>query len=138
MRKKPSSRFYSRKKCRKRKLCLEKLYFLYLFCVLCFFVPTRKWSTSGKFLRKNGGDDETRTRDLCRDSQRPEVTSCNFTVPIATFGAPRNPPEFLLHPNCTQIAQNAFRRFPFDLYQNAVSNSISRYLFPEPKRCYPK
>jgi hypothetical protein len=35
--------------------------------------------------------------------QRPEVTSCNFTAPIATFGAPRNPQEFLLHPNCTQI-----------------------------------
>src|SRR6266404_3110093 len=32
-----------------------------------YFVPTRKWSTSGKFLRMNGGDDETRTRDLCRD-----------------------------------------------------------------------
>jgi hypothetical protein len=33
--------------------------------ILCLFVPTRKWSTFGKFL--NGGDDETRTRDLCRD-----------------------------------------------------------------------
>ena len=32
-----------------------------------YFVPTRKWSTFGKFFRKNGGDDETRTRDLCRD-----------------------------------------------------------------------
>ena len=31
------------------------------------FVPTRKWSTFGKFLKRNGGDDETRTRDLCRD-----------------------------------------------------------------------
>src|SRR5882724_444209 len=51
----------------------------------------------------NGGDDETRTRDLCRDSQRPEVTGCNFTAPIATLGALRNPREVLLHPNCTQI-----------------------------------
>src|SRR5882762_9026401 len=31
------------------------------------FVPARKWSTFCKFFRKNGGDDETRTRDLCRD-----------------------------------------------------------------------
>src|ERR1700739_555084 len=38
-------------------------------------------------------------------AQRPEVTGCNFTAPIATFGAPRNPPEFLLHPNCTRISQ---------------------------------
>jgi hypothetical protein len=47
-------------------ICLDKLYFLFL--ILCLFVPTRKWSTFGKFFRKNGGDDETRTRDLCRDS----------------------------------------------------------------------
>ena len=40
--------------------------------------------------------------------QRPEVTSCNFTAPIATLGALRNPRELLLHPNCTQIAQVAF------------------------------
>src|SRR5258707_2715679 len=36
-------------------------------------------------------------------AQRPEVTSCNFTAPIATLGALRNPQEVLLHPNCTQI-----------------------------------
>ena len=35
--------------------------------------------------------------------QRCKVTSCNFTAPIATFGALRNPEEFLLHPNSTQI-----------------------------------
>jgi hypothetical protein len=35
--------------------------------------------------------------------QRPEVTSCNFTTPIATFGARGNSQEFLLHPNRTQI-----------------------------------
>ena len=51
----------------------------------------------------NGGDDETRTRDLCRDRQRCKVTSCNFTAPIATSGALSNPQEVLLHPNCTQI-----------------------------------
>ena len=45
----------------------------------------------------NGWDDETRTRDLCRDS---------FTAPIATFGASSNPREFLLHPNRTQILLN--------------------------------
>ena len=31
------------------------------------------------------------------------VTSCNFTAPIATLGALRNPQEVLLHPYCTQI-----------------------------------
>jgi len=35
--------------------------------------------------------------------QRPEVTGCNFTAPIAILGALRNPREVLLHPNCTQI-----------------------------------
>jgi hypothetical protein len=35
--------------------------------------------------------------------QRPEVTGCNFTAPIATLGALRNPRELLLHPNCTQV-----------------------------------
>jgi hypothetical protein len=35
--------------------------------------------------------------------QRPEVTGCNSMAPIATLGAPRNPREVLLHPNCTQI-----------------------------------
>jgi hypothetical protein len=38
-------------------------------------VPTRKWSIFDKFLRKNGGDDETRTRDLCRD--RRFISTCN-------------------------------------------------------------
>jgi len=33
------------------------------------------------------------------------VTSCNFTAPIATLGALRNPRELLLHPNCTQIRE---------------------------------
>jgi hypothetical protein len=36
-------------------------------------------------------------------TERSEVTSCNFTAPIATFGASRHPREFLLHPNRTQI-----------------------------------
>jgi len=35
--------------------------------------------------------------------QQPEVTSCNFTAPIATSGALRNPREVLLNPYCTQI-----------------------------------
>jgi hypothetical protein len=50
--------------------------------------------------------------------QRPEVTSCNFTAPIATFGAQRNPREVLMHPNCTQITEVGFRIFPFDSCQN--------------------
>jgi hypothetical protein len=57
---------FFREKRRKRKFCLDRVYFLYL--IVCLFLPTRKWSSSGKFLGKNGGDDETRTRDLCRDS----------------------------------------------------------------------
>jgi hypothetical protein len=40
--------------------------------------------------------------------QRPEVTSCNFTAPIAAHGALRNPREVLLHPNCTQILLKFF------------------------------
>ncbi len=36
--------------------------------------------------------------------QQPEVTSCNFTAPIATLGALGNLRELLLHPNCTQIS----------------------------------
>jgi len=40
--------------------------------------------------------------------QRPEVTSCNFTAPIATLGALRNPLELLFHPNCTQILHKFF------------------------------
>src|SRR5215469_18499515 len=52
----------------------------------------------------NGGDDGTRTRGLCRDSSIFTVTSCNFTAPIATSGALRNPREVLLHPYCTLIA----------------------------------
>ena len=39
-----------------------------------YFVPARKWSTFGKFFRKNGGDDETRTRDLCRDIKPHKTT----------------------------------------------------------------
>src|SRR6266403_4831433 len=49
--------------------------------------------------------------------QRPEVTSCNFTAPIATLGTLRNPRELLLHPNCTQISPRSelgARRFPPD------------------------
>ena len=41
--------------------------------------------------------------------QRPEVTGCNFTAPIATLGALRNPREVLLHPNCTQIRRFSVR-----------------------------
>ncbi len=47
-----------------------------------YFVPTRKCSTFGKFLRKNGGDDETRTRDLCRDS----IAWLVFTTTYNTAG----------------------------------------------------
>ena len=40
--------------------------------------------------------------------QRPGVTSCNFTAPIAAPGALRNPRELLLQPNCTQILVKFF------------------------------
>src|ERR1700746_830172 len=43
--------------------------------------------------------------------QRPEVTSCNFTAPIATFGALSNCSEVLSHPNCTQITEVGSREF---------------------------
>jgi integrase len=35
---------------------------------LYLFVPARKFFHRRKCLIRNGGDDETRTRDLCRDS----------------------------------------------------------------------
>ena len=76
----------------------------------------------------NGGDDETRTRDLCRDSQRPEVTSCNFTAPIATLGALRNPLEVLLHPNSTQIADLGFAERACFMAQH--SGNATRALIP--------
>src|SRR6267143_2506177 len=78
---------------------------------------------------KNGGDDETRTRDLCRDRQRPEVTSCNFTAPIATLGALGSPRELLLHPNCTQIADLGFRELACFMAQH--SGNATRALIPE-------
>ena len=65
MRKRQWSRCCSQKKRRKRKLCLDGLYFLYLFCA--FLCPRENWSAFGKCFRKNGGDDGTRTRGLCRD-----------------------------------------------------------------------
>jgi hypothetical protein len=58
-----------------------------------------------------GGDLETVPRGLLTATlavRRPEVTSCNFTAPIATLGALRNPLEVLLHPNCTQILLKFF------------------------------
>jgi hypothetical protein len=54
--------------------------------ILCLFVPTRKWSAFGKFFRKNGGDDETRTRDLCRDSG-PVI---GFTTTYKTAGTAKS------------------------------------------------
>jgi hypothetical protein len=53
----------------------------------------------------------------------------DFTAPIATFGAPRNPREFLLHPDCTQFVQFCFRKFPFDFPQASASNSIPNICF---------
>ena len=43
--------------------------------ILCLFVPTGKWRNSDKPLKRNGGDDETRTRDLCRDSYKTAGTA---------------------------------------------------------------
>jgi hypothetical protein len=58
--------------------------------------------------------------------QQPEVTSCNFTAPIATLGALRNPRELLLHPNCTQIARpvNASAFFGTNLEAYIVDGSV--------------
>src|SRR5258708_32663020 len=61
--------------------------------------------------------------------QRPEVTSCNFTAPIATLGALRNPRELLLHPNCTQIADLGFRELACFMAQH--SGNAPRALIPE-------
>ena len=43
---------------RRHDLCLDGLYFLYLFCA--FLCPRENWSAFGKRFRKNGGDDGTR------------------------------------------------------------------------------
>src|SRR6266852_5127450 len=72
-------------------------------------IPPAFSRNTGNSFGLNGGHDETRTRDLCRNS--PEVAGCNFTAPIATLGALGNPRELLLHPNCTQIAQGGFGEF---------------------------
>ena len=61
----PWSRFCSQEKRKKRELCLGGL--PSSVPILYLFVPTGKWRNSGKSLKRNGGDDETRTRDLCRD-----------------------------------------------------------------------
>jgi len=45
--------------------------------------------------------------------QQPEVTSCNFTAPITTLGALRNPRDVLLHPNCTQILRETSQHSAF-------------------------
>jgi hypothetical protein len=66
--------------------------------------------------------------------QRPEVTSCNFTAPIAILGALRNPRELLLHPNCTQIAQVGFREFACFMAQEKVNGT--RPLFPNTDTIY--
>ncbi len=66
--------------------------------------------------------------------QQPEVTSCNFTAPIATLGALRNPRELLLHPNCTQIAQVGFREFACFMAQEKGNGT--RPLFPNADTIY--
>src|SRR3981189_3643082 len=97
MRRRQWSRSCSGKKRRKRKLRLDRLYSLYLF--LCLFVPARKWSTSDKLLKRNGGDDETRTRDLCRDSNRliSNGVGGHLLIPQGTVG------HLLSSPYCTRI-----------------------------------
>jgi len=66
--------------------------------------------------------------------QQPEVTSCNFTAPIATLGALRNPRELLLHPNCTQIAHVGFREFACFMAQEKGNGT--RPLFPNADTIY--
>jgi len=58
--------------------------------------------------------------------QQPEVTSCNFTAPIATLGALRNPRELLLHPNCTQIL---FSDLVWN-FKNTDTPSVTNVLLP--------
>src|SRR5712675_1277319 len=96
MRSRQLSRSCSEKKRRRRKLCLEKLYFLYLFCA--FLCPCENGALSVSSLERMAG-----TTRLELATSAVTVTSCNFTAPIATLGALRNPQEVLLHPYCTQI-----------------------------------
>src|SRR5579859_103453 len=68
------------------------------------FVPTPESQTFRKCLKGMAGTTRLELATSAVTVQRPEVTSCNFTAPIATFGALGNPPELLLHPNCTHIS----------------------------------
>jgi hypothetical protein len=62
--------------------------------ILCLFVTTGKWSTFGKFFRKNGGDDGTRTRGLCRDS----TARIGFTTTYKTAGTAKLSASQIRHP----------------------------------------
>src|SRR5215831_16406970 len=61
-----------------------------------------KQQPSCKCLRNMAGTTRLELATSAVTVQRPKVTSCNFTAPIATFGAQRNPREVLSHPNHTQ------------------------------------
>jgi hypothetical protein len=54
---------------------------------LYLFVPTRKFVHRRKYLIRNAGDDETRTRDLCRDS----AAGIGFTTTYKTRGDCQTP-----------------------------------------------
>jgi len=97
----PWSRSCARKKCNKRELCLARARFLYLFCA--FLCPRENGALSVSSLERMAGTTRLELATSAVTVQQPEVTSCNFTAPIATLGALRNPRELLLHPNCTQI-----------------------------------
>jgi hypothetical protein len=97
----PWSRSCARKKCNKRELCLARARFLYLFCA--FLCPRENGALSVSSLERMAGTTRLELATSAVTVQRSEVTSCNFTAPIATFGASSNPREFLLHPNRTQI-----------------------------------
>jgi hypothetical protein len=65
--------------------------------------------------------------------QKPEVTDCNLTAPIATFGALRNPRELLLHPNCTQILAKCLlrrkRRFKRCILGPSAARSLTTFAY---------
>jgi hypothetical protein len=81
MRKKPSSRFCSQKKRNKRKLCLNRRYFLYLFCA--FLSPRENGALPVSSLERMAGT----TRLELATSAVTEGTGCHF----------------LSSPYCTQI-----------------------------------
>jgi len=82
------------------------------------FVPTPGWSHSCKYLNRNGGDDGTRTRGLCRDRS----SSTYISNHLETVETHKNRPFGAV---CPQVAPKLF---------DAINPNIGPMLRSPPKR----